>query len=162
MKTPILMCPPEAALHMEYLLNAKFGGYLWLMMGTKETFMTVGGFDENLPRLQDLDFFIRFCQKGGIFYKIGSDEAMCIYYKDDVSRGAMSVWKSWTHIWKKHRLLYYSFGYNNAFKWRHHHFRVARRFAKANRDWNTYIIVSTEELIFRVVKFIKINFCGRA
>lgn len=144
---PIFMQPPEASYHMEYLLNAQFGGYLWLMMGSAETFRTVGGFDRSLPRLQDLDFFIRFVQKGGKFRRVESAAPLCVYYKDDRARGAMDVWRSWAHIWRKHRLLFYAYGYDNALKWRHHHYRVSRRFAKANNDLATYYRIAAQEII---------------
>lgn len=148
MDQPKFMQPPEAEYHMEHLLNASFGGYLWLMMGTAETFRIVGGFDLNLPRLQDLDFFIRFVQKGGVFRRVESEAPQCIYYKDDRARGAWAVWRSWGHIWNKHRLLFYAYGYENALKWRRHHYRVARRFAKNNADWTTYYRILAQEVFF--------------
>lgn len=145
---PKTMTPPEGDYHMEELLNARFGGYLWLMMGTTETFRTVGPFDTALPRLQDLDFFVRFAQKCGRFRRIGPDAPQCIYYKDDRARGAMQVWQSWCHIWRKHRLLFDAYGPENAMRWRRHHYRVARRFAKANRDWTTYWFIAAQEVFF--------------
>ncbi len=145
---PKLMTPPEGDHHMEELLNARFGGYLWLMMGTTETFRTVGPFDTALPRLQDLDFFVRFVQKCGRFRRIESDAPQCIYYKDDRARGAMQVWQSWCHIWRKHRQIFNAYGPENALRWRRHHYRVARRFAKANRDWLTYWFIAAQEVFF--------------
>ncbi len=148
--SPKLMTPPETDYSMEDLLNARFGGYLWLMMGLTETFRTVGPFDQELPRLQDLDFFIRFVQKGGQLVRIDTDEPQCIYYKDDQKRAAWQVWTSWGHIWNKHRLLFYAFGYDNAMKWRLHHYRVARRFAKNNDDKRSYYAISAQQAIFIV------------
>lgn len=148
MDRPKRMSPPESDYHMEHLLNASFGGYLWLMMGTARTFRTVGDFDVRLPRLQDLDFFIRFIQKGGVMRRVGSEDPFCIYYKDDRARGAMAVWKSWNRIWDKHRLLFYSYGYDNAAKWRRHHYRVTRRFAKADNNWPAHALIAVRELLF--------------
>lgn len=146
MKAPKLVAPPEAELHMEHLLSSEFGGYLWLMMGTAETFRKVGDFDLDLPRLQDLDFFIKFAKLGGRFCRADTDQPLCIYYKDDHARDAMSVWRSWNRIWVKHRLLYLSYGFANAMKWRRHHCRVSRRFAKANSDWKTYYWIALYEV----------------
>lgn len=151
METPKQIKPPQDEYHMEHLLNASFGGYLWLMMGTTETFRTVGPFDEELPRLQDLDFFLRFVQMGGRFRRIETEEPQCIYYKDDRARGSAAVWRSWTRIWKKHRMLFDAYGHSNAANWRRHHHRVARRFAKANGEWATYYKIATSE-IFHITK----------
>lgn len=148
MDVPKLIEPPEAEYHMEHLIDASFGGYLWLMMGTLETFRTVGEFDTQLPRLQDLDFFIRFVQKGGRFRRVATEDALCIYNKDDRARGAIAVWNSWTRIWNKHWLLYVAYGYENAGNWRRHHYRVSRRFAKADNDTVTYYKIAVREVLF--------------
>ena len=44
----------------ELMLGERLRAYLWTLLGSAEAFKAVGRFDERLPRLQDLDYFIRF------------------------------------------------------------------------------------------------------
>lgn len=129
---PKLMAPEEPDDPMRSLLDASFGGYLWLMMGLRTTFLEAGPFDERLPRLQDLGYFIRFAELGGRFRRVDTEAPLCVYHKEDSGRGTMDVWRSWNRIWRTHRHHYVSYGMRNARKWRRHHYRVARRYARAN------------------------------
>lgn len=147
---PKTITPPESDDPMEPLLDASFGGYLWLMMGLADTFRLAGPFDERLPRLQDLGFFIRFAELGGRFVRVDDDEALCIYYKDDLGRDAAAVWRSWNRVWRTYRHHYESYGMPNARKWRRHHYRVARRFAQSNADQATYYRIVFWEVLFLV------------
>lgn len=145
---PRLICPPEAEDPMEALLDASFGGYLWLMMGLRSTFVDAGPFDTKLPRLQDLGFFIKFAELGGRFIRVESEEPLCVYYKDDSGRSAMDVWRSWGRIYKRYRHHYESYGMDNARRWRRHHYRVARRFARANGDDMAFAWIASLEILF--------------
>jgi glycosyltransferase involved in cell wall biosynthesis len=147
---PKLMAPEQPDDPMQALLDASFGGYLWLMMGLRSTFVAAGPFDERLPRLQDLAFFIRFAELGGRFERVATDEPLCVYHKEDAGRGAMSVWRSWTRIWRRYRHHYVSYGMVNARSWRRHHYRVARRFARANHDRVAFAWIVLLEILFVV------------
>lgn len=129
---PVLMeqTPPVDPLHD--LLEASFSGYLWLMLGTRRTFLAAAPFDERLPRLQDLGFLIRFAELGGRFERVETRAALCAYHKSDVGRSPFEIWRSWRRIWKRYRYHYVSYGMSNALAWRRHHYRVARRYARAN------------------------------
>ena len=131
---PKLMAPEQPEDPMQALLDASFGGYLWLMMGLRSTFVEAGPFDERLPRLQDLGFFIRFAELGGRFERVATDQPLCVYHKEDTGRDALAVWRSWTRLWRRYRHHYVSYGMENARAWRRHHYRVSRRYALANRD----------------------------
>ena len=148
MKQPKLMTPVATDDPMEQLLNADFGGYLWLMLGLTETFRAAGPFDETLPRLQDLAFFIRFAELGGRFERVETEEPLCVYHKVDSGRDASAVWRSWNRIWRKYRHHYLSYGMRNARRWRRHHYRVARRYARANGDRATYWRIAAFEVLF--------------
>lgn len=150
MKRPKLMTPIATDNPMEQLLSAEFGGYLWLMMGLTETFRAAGPFDETLPRLQDLAFFIRFAELGGRFERVATEEPLCVYHKVDSGRDAAAVWQSWNRIWRKYRHHYLSFGMRNARRWRRHHYRVARRYARANDDRVMYWRIAIFEVLFVV------------
>lgn len=145
---PMVIEPAESDDPMESLLDASFGGYLWLMMGLRDTFLEAGPFDERLPRLQDLGFFIRFAELGGRFVRVADREPLCVYYKDDVGRDARAVWRSWNRIWRRYRHHYESYGLPNARKWRRHHYRVSRRFAQSNQDRVTFWLIAVRELLF--------------
>lgn len=147
---PKLMAPEEPDDPMLALLDASFGGYLWLMMGLRSTFLEAGPFDERLPRLQDLGFFIRFAELGGRFERVADDAALCVYHKDDTGRDALAVWRSWTRLWRRYRHHYTSYGMRNARRWRRHHYRVARRYARHNQDRIAFGWILTLEILFIV------------
>lgn len=147
---PKLMTPEEPDDPMHALLDASFGGYLWLMMGLRTTFLAAGPFDEKLPRLQDLGLFIRFAELGGRFERVSDEAPLCVYHKEDNGRGTMDVWRSWTRIWRQYRHHYVSYGMRNARKWRRHHYRVSRRYAKANEDKVAFGWIAILEILFIV------------
>lgn len=147
---PKLMEPVQPEDPMRALLDSSFGGYLWLMMGLRSTFVAAGPFDERLPRLQDLGFFIRFAELGGRFERVSTDQPLCVYHKEDSGRGTMDVWRSWNRIWRTHRHHYVSYGMRNARKWRRHHYRVARRYARANDDSLVLAWIVGLEILFIV------------
>lgn len=92
------------------ILNGNIGCYLWTMLATTETFRSVGKFDTNLPRLQDLEFLIRYASTGGQFTTTSPEQPLCIYRKSDINRSGKSVEVSVRHIWKKHQLAFSAFG----------------------------------------------------
>ena len=147
---PKLMAPVEPDDPMRALLDASFGGYLWLMMGLRSTFVEAGPFDDRLQRLQDLAYFIRFAELGGRFERVATEAPLCVYHKEDAGRGTMEVWRSWTLIWRKYRHHYVSYGMRNARHWRRHHYRVARRYARANDDSVALWWIVTLEVLFVV------------
>lgn len=147
---PKLMQPEPPVDALEDLLSARFGGYLWLMMGLADTFRTAGPFDERLPRLQDLGFFIRFAELGGRFERVETDAPLCVYNKHDGGRNAIDVWRSWNRLWRHNRRHFKSYGMDNARRWRRHHYRVSRRFARANGDRFAYWWIAGWELFFIV------------
>lgn len=145
---PRLMAPEPPDDPIRDLLNASFGGYLWLMMGLRTTFLEAGPFDQRLPRLQDLGFFIRFAELGGRFERVDTELPLCVYHKDDRGRDAMAVWRSWTRLWRKYRHHYTSYGMRNARAWRRHHYRVSRRYARANHDTAAFGWILSLEILF--------------
>ena len=105
LKSPDLRLPPLAG-----ILNGKVGCYLWTMLGTTQSFRSVGLFDTELPRLQDLEFMIRYALAGGQFTATRKTRPLCLYQKSDIGRSGDSVEASVRHIWKKHRLAFSAFG----------------------------------------------------
>lgn len=104
-KSPVLEGNPLAG-----VLNGSIGCYLWTMLATTATFRSIGMFDTNLPRLQDLEFLIRYAALGGQFTATSPEEPLCIYRKSDIGRAGSEVEASVRHIWKKHHLAFSSFG----------------------------------------------------
>lgn len=80
-------------------------GYLYTLVGTTQSFRDVGYFDLALPRLQDIDFFLRFVEKGGIFVLPPTDEPLCVYHKTDVGRRGLEVLRCNRHLLRKHAAL---------------------------------------------------------
>jgi glycosyltransferase involved in cell wall biosynthesis len=143
---PKLIAPGAPVDPMNSLLDSSFGGYLWLMMGLRSTFLAAAPFDEDLPRLQDLGFFIRFAELGGRFEHVEDESALCVYHKEDRGRGALLVWGSWNRIWRHYRHHYVSYGMAHARRWRRHHYRVARRYAKQDGDKVAYAWILALEI----------------
>ena len=92
------------------VISGKVGCYLWTMLCTTQTFRNVGRFDENLPRLQDLEFLIRFAHKGGRFVATNKELPLCIYNKSDTGRKGEVIEQCVKYIWNKHRFSFSSFG----------------------------------------------------
>jgi glycosyltransferase involved in cell wall biosynthesis len=148
--SPRLVDYPEPKDPMRALLSARFDAYLWLTMGLTENYRAAGPFDEKMPRLQDLAFFLRFAELGGRFRHVTEEAPLCVYHKNDGGRSANEVWRSWTRIWRVNRHHFTSYGMFNARKWRRHHYRVARRFAKANGAAFVWRKIAFFELLFLV------------
>jgi glycosyltransferase involved in cell wall biosynthesis len=116
------------------LMGDNLRGYLWTILASASTFIKVGGFDENLPRLQDLDYFLRFAKGGGRLVKPPTEDSLCIYEKSDIGRDSREIRRCNARIFAKHADSYYSYG--------PHFLRVrlykaellSARFAKNNGD----------------------------
>lgn len=95
---------------LKKILDATTGAYLWLLFARTETWKSAGRFDENLPRLQDLDFLIRLISSGNSLIKVDNETSLITYNKDYSGRSSPEVQKSWSYITKKHRNLYLNYG----------------------------------------------------
>ncbi|WP_210527756.1 glycosyltransferase family 2 protein [Rubellimicrobium arenae] len=116
----------------EILLGAKLRAYLWTLLGTAESFRIAGRFDERLPRLQDLDYFISFVRAGGRLSTPPGAGPLCRYYKSDVGRAASDVRDSYKLILAKNRPVLRRYPPELASKL---HFKanwLGARFARAN------------------------------
>lgn len=93
------------------LLSGKdLRAYLWTLMAPADSFKKVGLFDEKLPRLQDLDYFLRFVSLGGEIIVPENDEALCVYHKSDIGRNARQIRDCNRYIFAKHYNLYSQYG----------------------------------------------------
>lgn len=75
----------------ELMLGLRLRAYLWTLLGSAQAFRAAGRFDERLPRLQDLDYFMRFLSTGGILSAPPGREALCCYHKSDIGRNATEI-----------------------------------------------------------------------
>lgn len=120
--------------HKALLTGQTLRAYLWTLLGPAESFKCVGYFDERLPRMQDLDYFIRFVSHGGIIHSVDDETPHCVYHKSDLGRNADEVWNCNALIYDKHRVIYNRYG--PAFG-KMHLFNMdmlAARFAQNNGD----------------------------
>lgn len=76
--------------------------YLWTLLGTAESFRLAGRFDEGLPRLQDLDFFLAFLRAGGRLETVPGAEPLCRYEKSGLGRQAREVRACYGRILDRH------------------------------------------------------------
>jgi glycosyltransferase involved in cell wall biosynthesis len=123
--------PASTADTLKAFLSGQLGAYLWSMLAPTKTFRAVGYFDESLPRLQDLDFLIRFARSGGKIVVAGT-KPLCVYNKDDSERTGRVVAGSLAHIWAKHKPLYLQYGSIFALSCRAKHHSLAARHAYSN------------------------------
>lgn len=75
----------------ELMLGQRLRAYLWTLLAPAEAFRRVGRFDERLPRLQDLDYFVRFVRGGGQLATPPHKGALCRYHKSDIGRDAAEI-----------------------------------------------------------------------
>lgn len=111
--------------------------YLWTLFSTREATSQIGPFDEKLPRLQDLDFFLRFVEMGGSLETpiSSSTRPLCVYRKSDVGRDALQIFTCNRYVIEKHKARYLAYG-SEFYKQRMAQARVlAGRFAWNNRDY---------------------------
>ncbi|WEX75089.1 glycosyltransferase family 2 protein [Sinorhizobium numidicum] len=92
------------------LIGSTLRAYLWTLLGPAQSFKDVGWFDERLPRLQDLDYFVRFLTHGGVIKNVRHDGALCVYHKSDIGRNADEIRACNAHIFDKHRVLFNRYG----------------------------------------------------
>jgi glycosyltransferase involved in cell wall biosynthesis len=120
---------------VSHLLTGNLRAYLYTLLGPTQTFKDVGYFDLSLPRLQDLDFFLRFVAKGGtLIVPPGPPQALCIYYKSDVGKNGDEVLRSNQHILRKHAGLLLSHSRRFRRNRRFQQFMLAARFTNNNDD----------------------------
>jgi glycosyltransferase involved in cell wall biosynthesis len=121
----------------QLLLGDSLRAYLWTLLASTTSLRRVGTFDDKLPRLQDIDFFLRFLVLGGQLAKPSNvtPEPLCRYEKSHVGRDARVVYASHRHIFDKHQALYRSYGRAFERQCRAKASLIAARFALQNRQW---------------------------
>ena len=118
----------------ELFLGQQLRCYLWTLLGTAVTFRAVGPFDENLPRLQDVDFFIRFVRAGGVITKPPYKKALCKYYKSDLGRSSHEIRQCNQSIFEKYRTSYEKYGNGFVSTIQYNAETLSARYAKHNGD----------------------------
>lgn len=120
--------------HKALLIGSNLRAYLWTLLGSAESFKSIGYFDERLPRMQDLDYFIRFVSHGGVIRNMEGEHTYCVYHKSDEGRNADEIWACNALIYDKHRVIFNRYG-DSFRKMRLYKMdMLAARFAHNNRD----------------------------
>ena len=124
------------------LIGSTLRAYLWTLLGRREAFEFVGCFDTQLPRLQDLDFFLRFLRGGGRLVVPRQKQPLCCYYKTDVGRDAAVVSACHQIIHDKHCSALYPYG--AVFVQNRHYSAnvLAARFAQNNRQSQKWLYLA--------------------
>lgn len=117
---------------LKAFLSGRVGAYLWTMLARTQTFRDVGEFDAQLPRLQDLDFLIRFAARGGRLIVSNPAWPLCVYHKNDDDKPGRVIAQSLSHIWRKHYPLYRQYGRGFCRGARRRHLLLASRHAFSN------------------------------
>ncbi|MCA9615460.1 MAG: glycosyltransferase [Myxococcales bacterium] len=116
------------------LLTSSLRAYLFTAMGTTQSFRDVGYFDADLPRLQDLDFFLRFAEKDGLFIGTVVDESLCVYHKSDVGKDGDLIAECFDRIYRKHSIILLQRSRRFRRNRRHDLHMLAARFSANNND----------------------------
>lgn len=118
------------------LLDGKrLRAYLWSILSPTPAMARVGYFDTSLPRLQDLDFFLRFASSGGQLVQPEDFTALCAYNKDHIGRSAREIDAAYSHIFSKHDALLMRYGRKFRMKCQRKSKANCARFADENGDY---------------------------
>lgn len=120
------------------LMGGNLRAYLWTILAESQSLRRVGYFDERLPRLQDLDYFLRFVEAGGTIISTADRGPLCRYNKSDIGRNSKEIHKCMNFIFVKHRYKIEKYGSSFIRMRRHNAALHAARFAKNNRSWGHY------------------------
>jgi glycosyltransferase involved in cell wall biosynthesis len=118
----------------ELFLGDRLRCYLWTLVAPASTFRAVGEFDEDLPRLQDVDYFIRFVRAGGKLVTPPTRKSMCCYYKSDLGRSAREIRRCNEQIFAKYRTSIEKYGREFQSVIRYNAETLSARYAKNNSD----------------------------
>jgi glycosyltransferase involved in cell wall biosynthesis len=118
----------------EIILGDRLRAYLWTLLAPASTFRAVGRFDEQLPRLQDVDYFLRFVRSGGIITNLPYRKAFCRYHKSDLGRSAREIRRCNQSIFEKHRTSFERYGREFLSGARYKAETLSARYAKHNGD----------------------------
>ncbi|TKT76161.1 glycosyltransferase family A protein [Aquamicrobium sp. LC103] len=108
--------------------------YLWTLLAPATAFKNVGWFDERLPRLQDLDFFLRFALSGGRIVSPDTRDPLCVYHKSDIGRDAAQIRECNAYIFEKYGAAYKGYGRKFCKARLYEMELLSTRFALKNRD----------------------------
>lgn len=120
----------------ELLTGDHLRAYLWTLLGRAEAFAIAGRFDAQLPRLQDLDYFLTFLRAGGVITVPPEPtlvpQPLCCYFKSDLGRDARHIAAGHARIMARHAPCIGQ--YPRAFRARIHQkgLLLAARFARSN------------------------------
>ncbi len=108
--------------------------YLWTILAPRGAMSAVGWFDEKLPRLQDLDFFIRFALKGGVMFQPYDRRSLSVYFKQHKGRDPYQIVRCHDYLQRKYAYLYARYGQRFEDRCEYSAVKNAARFARANDD----------------------------
>jgi len=118
----------------ELFLGQKLRCYLWTLLGPASTFREIGPFDEQLPRLQDVDYFVRFVRAGGVITNPPYRMALCRYHKSDLGRCAHEIRQCNKVLFEKYRTSHEQYGREHLSVVRYNAETLSARYAKFNRN----------------------------
>ena len=116
----------------ELFLGQQLRCYLWTLVGHASTFRAVGRFDEKLPRLQDVDYFLRFVRAGGVITNPPYRRALCRYHKSDLGRCAHEIRQCNNTLFKKYRTSIEQYGRDFVSTVRYNAETLSARYARFN------------------------------
>lgn len=119
------------------LVGKELRAYLWTLLGSAQSMRKAGAFDEQLPRMQDLDWFVRFISAGGVIDKPRSVSPLplCRYEKTDSGRDCAEIHRCNLYLLDKHAALLEKFGASYLRERKIQADLLALRFAKNNGDY---------------------------
>ena len=136
------------------MMGKDLRAYLWTLLAPADAFKWLGEFDEKLPRLQDLDYFLRFASQGGQIITAGTTEPLCVYHKSDIGRNGVEVKNCFFYIYNKHKYLYYKHSTKFRKNRRYDIYMHAARFLNSNGSRLERVKMHTKAFLTHPLRFI--------
>jgi glycosyltransferase involved in cell wall biosynthesis len=119
----------------DLLIGDRLRAYLWTVVGRTNAFRAAGRFDEALPRLQDMDYFVRFLGAGGVLTAPDTDAPLCRYDKSDAGRNHADIAACADLIMRKHRSSFAKYGRGFIARANWKYAKLSARYARNNNSY---------------------------
>ena len=122
------------------ILRGRLRAYLQTTIGLTKT-MQARCFDNSLPRLQDLDFFLGFAISGGVFVGTDPETVLVIYNKEDSASKGKLIDASSKVIMHKYDAIHRRYGVKFYRKARARWSRIAATHAATGKQFGLFVLL---------------------
>lgn len=131
------------------LLQSRFEAYLWIFLVRTEH-ARLCQFDQNLPRLQDLDFVLQLSLLNPKLARTKTEESLCTYNKTNAKAVVSQLAAAWQHIYEKYHYILRTLGRGFAFRYANHAMVVTARYAWENGSYFQALLLRAHVLLRKI------------